>query len=254
MSVRNLEMEDRVMGLSKKGIYPKQIAKILNISYGWALILVKRGGGQLKGSGGCNKIVEKNPFIDSPESNYWLGYLAADGNLSKSRYTISIQLKDLNMIMKYRDFVNPKLSIYYKVNKAGSKMGAVVYENKEIWEYLYNLGITPAKSRTLKYNGEFNWDFIRGVFDGDGSISNQEPKITTGSENFKNQLEEFFLKEGLEYKTHIKGNQIFDVYIRGNSRFTFFDKMYYDVDCVKLDRKYEKYRAALKKFKVKNIG
>lgn len=28
--------------------------------------------------------------------------------------------------------------------------------------------------------------------------------------------------------------------------------MYYDVDCVKLDRKYEKYRAALKKFKVKN--
>lgn len=35
---------------------------------------------------------------------------------------------------------------------------------------------------------------------------------------------------------------------------SFFNKMYSDPNCVKLSRKYEKYRAALKKFKVKNIG
>ena len=254
MSVRNLEMEVKVMELSQKGVYPKQIAKILNISYGWALLLVKRNGGKLQGSGGQNRIVEKNPFSTSPESNYWLGYLAADGNLAKSRYAIRIQLKDLEMVEKYRNFVNPKLSIYYRVNKAGSNMGTVVYENKEIWDYLYSLGITPAKSRTLEYRGEFNWDFIRGVFDGDGCISNQGPKITTGSNIFKTQLENFLTEEGLEFKTFIKGNQIFDIYIRGNSRFTFFYRMYANSECVKLERKYDKYRAALKKFKVKNIG
>lgn len=254
MSKRSLELESKVKILTQEGKFPKEISKILGISYIWALILTKRVGGKLEGSGGKNRLVTKNPFTNNAESNYWLGYLAADGNVARRYDRISMHLKDIDVLIKFRDFICPKLTIYYRKNAAGNTMGTIHFQNKEIWDYLNSIGIVPAKSRILKYKGEFNWDFIRGVFDGDGSISNQEPKITTGSESFKNQLEEFFLKEGLEYKTHIKGNQIFDVYIRGNSRFTFFDKMYYDVDCVKLDRKYEKYRAALKKFKVKNIG
>jgi hypothetical protein len=254
MSVKNLKLEKQVKELLQGGKYPKEISEILGYSYGNILKIYKALGGKLEGSGGKNRKVTKNPFDNSATSQYWIGYFAADGNLSKVRNAIAMGLKDIDMIKLFRDFIEPSLTIYYKTNPAGSLIGTVSFQSPEIWNYLNNLGITPAKSKTLKYLGEFNWDFIRGVFDGDGSISKQEPKITTGSYLFKTQLEQFFKDNGLTYTTHIKGNNIYDVYIRSNSRFLFFDKMYSDSNCVKLERKYEKYRAALKKFRVRNIG
>ena len=222
MSVKNIELEEKVNELLKRGLSTKKIASNLGYSYEYVLVIFKRLGGKLEGSGGKNRIVNSNPFSNSSESQYWLGFLAADGNISKTKHSIYLGLKDIDMVILFRDFVEKSLKVYYKYNAAGSLLGAVKFENPEIWNYLNDLGITPAKSRTLYYKGIITWDFIRGVFDGDGCISAQEPKITTGSLQFKDQLEQFFKSNDLEYKTHIKGNNIYDVYIRGNSRFEFF--------------------------------
>ena len=35
--------------------------------------------------------------------------------------------------------------------------------------------------RTLKFNVKLNWDIVRGIFDADGSFSQNRLKITTAS-------------------------------------------------------------------------
>jgi hypothetical protein len=245
-------MEENIIKLSKNGLFPKEIAVKLNLKYYYVLKIFKKHSLSLQGSGGTNKIVNNNSFLKK-NGDYWLGFISADGNLSKKQYSIYLGIKDLDHIIKYRDFINSKLKIYYKLNKANSTIGVIVFRNSEIWNYLNKIGITPTKSRTFTYKKEINWEFIRGYFDGDGSISKNEPKITTGSENFKNQLLEFFKLNNITYSVSIKGNKVFDIYIRGNSRFDFFHNIYKE-NSIKLDRKYIKYRAALEKFRVKNIG
>ena len=81
----------------------------------------------------------------------------------------------------------------------------------------------------------------------------RRPKITTGSNLFKNQLTEFFNINNILFSISIKGNEIYDIYILGDSRIDFFNNMY-ENSSVCLERKFVNYRAALKKFKVKNIG
>jgi len=245
-------MEKNIIKLSKRGLFPKEVALKLNLKYHYVLKVFKNYSLNLQGSGGVNKIVTSNPFFKK-DSEYWLGFISADGNLSRKQYSVYLGIKDLDHIIKYRDFINSKLKIYYKLNQANSTIGAVVFRNSEIWNYLNETGITPAKSRTFTYKKELNWEFVRGYFDGDGSISKNEPKITTGSENFKNQLLDFFKLNNITSSVSIKGDKVFDIYIRGNSRFDFFYNMYKE-NSIKLDRKYIKYRAALEKFRVKNIG
>jgi len=69
-------MIEKIKLLANQGMYPTQISKELSISYDWALILYKRCGFTLEGSGGKNKKVLINPFNDNDESNYWLGFLS----------------------------------------------------------------------------------------------------------------------------------------------------------------------------------
>lgn len=249
-----LKYIDEILKLSQKGHTPKEIKLILNISYYKVLKHFKYMNLPLQGSGGMNIIVKNNPFmINNNESNYWIGFLAADGCVAKRDNQINLKIKDVEHLKKYRDFISPFLNIYYKPNKKNELLGTVVFSNRYIKNYLCFIGIVPAKSRILKLNIPLNWHIIRGVFDGDGSISNNRPKITTGSEKFKNQLIDFFNLYKITTSVCIKGNQIYDIYIIGNSRFLFFNLMY-ENSTIKLDRKYNKYRAALEKFRVFKMG
>jgi hypothetical protein len=86
----------------------------------------------------------------------------------------------------------------YKNTKYNVIEYSVRVRDKEVSEYLISLGLTPAKSLTLEYKGEWNWEFVRGVFDGDGSIFKTKGylrfNIASGSEKFAKQLYNF-LKE-----------------------------------------------------------
>lgn len=201
--------------------------------------------------GGQNRIVNHNPFeCMSDEAQYWIGFLAADGNLSTKKYSISMQLKDIEHILKYRNFINPILKYHDKVNPAGSLMRTVLFGNYEVYNYLISIGFTPAKSKTFSFKIPLTGNILRGVFDGDGSASQNRPKITTASILFRDQLTNYFDKLGIKYtvtvKHKVKDPYIYDVWVLYDSRQQFFDLLY-TKDCVKLERKYEQLRAALPK-------
>ena len=201
--------------------------------------------------GGNNRIVNNNPFeCMNSEAQYWIGFLAADGNLSTKKYSITMQLKDIDHILKYRDFISPELKYHDNINKAGSLIRTVLFGSYEVYYYLISLGFTPAKSRTFSFNIPLTGDILRGVFDGDGSASQNRPKITTGSVLFRDQLTNYFDEIGIKYtvtvKDKVKCTHIYDIWILYDSRQQFFDLLYTE-DCVKLERKYEQLRAALPK-------
>lgn len=123
---------------NETSLFPKKMLEYLKlekeiISYQSVLKYYKILNLPLKGSGGNNIKVKHNPFlINSDESNYWVGFIAADGNVNKKTNTIAIQSKDIEHILKYRDFINPDLIPFYRINKAGSNMCTIYYANKEI--------------------------------------------------------------------------------------------------------------------------
>lgn len=123
--------------------------------------------------------------IDSEEKAYWLGFIAADGNIRKDFLQCSIELKafDRGHLEKFaKCFDN-----YYEVKllDRGYPSAKITISSKQCCLDLLQYGITPNKSSTLKVNvelipEEFLHHYIRGYFDGDGSIYCSQPSRENG--------------------------------------------------------------------------
>ncbi|MFX0099081.1 MAG: hypothetical protein ACFFCS_05825 [Candidatus Hodarchaeota archaeon] len=124
--------------------------------------------------------------IDTPNKAYMLGIMASDGSVSGNYHTIRIRmLKDDNFFKKIQDEFETNIPVRdYAVKKTGSIMSRILINRKKMAQDLEKLGIHPStKSYDLKFPDEkilqkkFQKDYIRGVFDGDGSISIHHDKL-----------------------------------------------------------------------------
>ena len=125
---------------------------------------------------------------------------------------------------------------------------------------LLSYGVTPNKSLTIKRVNvpqQSMSHFIRGVYDGDGSISGNKRRnlqlAIAGNKPFLKQIQEILVKEcdlnevgiyplkSRAYKLQYTGIQIFRIlnFIYKNSNST-----------MRLNRKYEKFLYFKKKYKV----
>ena len=109
--------------------------------------------------------------IDSQEKAYFLGLLYADGTIysSKGNYKVSLVMKDRDIVWSFRKYLGSEAPV--KEYKKG------LYEvhicNKKIVEDLVALGCTPRKAKTItlpSLSSRFVSHFVRGYFDGDGSV------------------------------------------------------------------------------------
>lgn len=119
--------------------------------------------------------------INTEQKAYWLGFLYADGYVSKDLMTIELTLqeKDLEHIYKFKEFMNSSSDIKCKNINLNDK-SFVAYRlticSKKIANDLNKMGCTPNKSLTLKFPSldilpkELINHFIRGYFDGDGTV------------------------------------------------------------------------------------
>jgi hypothetical protein len=239
--------KQKIKDLIEENLTSQEISTRLNISRQTLHRKLKKFNLKTKkGSGGQNRIMNHNPFIDldNPETQYWLGFLAADGYISASKYYFSCyQANDdrFHMIL-FRDFLCKDIKLVSCLNKNGNESMGFSTGNKEVHEFLNNLGLTSAKSRTLNYLGEITGHFIRGVFDGDGSCStNNIPKITTSSPLFRDQLLNYFNENSIKCNYREKGdknsiNPIYDVQILSEGRINFYNLLYNNYN-VCLERK-----------------
>lgn len=137
---------------------------------------------------------------DSADKYYWLGFIAADGSISKTGTCLSIQLKaeDISHLEKFRDFLDSNAKINLLWTNAGHLSCKININSRQFCDLLGAYGIVPKKSLIFMPTVdlipiEYINDFLRGVFDGDGSISFTQRgqvsiKFTSGSKAFIEQI------------------------------------------------------------------
>lgn len=195
-------MQEKIVKLHKEGKTVKEIAKQLGTTTGNIYYHAKKINLKFQGSGGQNRIITENPFINSPESDYWIGYIAADGWLSTKKYAIGIVSKDIEHLFKFKKFLGKRVTEHLSNDKL-----TITFGSKITHSYLISKGITPRKSLNLKVNFKINRDFLRGIIDGDGCFSKTrrtQHKITSGSIEFLEQIKQFLQNNNIISKISIQ--------------------------------------------------
>ncbi len=176
----------------------------------------------------------KLPDKTSPELLELLGLIVSDGNISNKGDSIGFYGKDLDLINRFKYLVNKIFGISnFGEKNQGNVFGVIVY-SKLLIKYLSLLGFTnenkeniPSYFFTLK-KPEIQ-SFIRGYFDGDGTVSKIKikgmtyptPVIYSKKKEFLSQMQSLMLlklniscklkehntPKGLMYKLVVRGNE-----------------------------------------------
>lgn len=198
--------------------------------------------------------------INSEEKAYWLGFLYADGYISLNDNTIELSLQglDIEHLYKFKSFIKttnlPTLNISKKYNRC-----RISISNKQLKDDLITLGCPPQKSLILKFpefiDNNFIIPFIRGYFDGDGSLTYQytnrkkdKSKVTistsiVGTLEFITKLKEILQKfdiEGSIYIDRKKYTNTYNLYFSKNNSVKLVNLLYTNAS-IFLNRKYERY-------------
>ena len=203
--------------------------------------------------------LNENAFdsMDNEEQFYWLGFMYADGCISKTgnRIEVHLSLSDISHLEKFRKFLNHTTTIRTGTDKRGIQFCHLAVRNKHMWNTLNNLGCVPCKTLILEFpnisifknNFNFVTAFIRGYVDGDGCltiypISNSNSYRTVlklkGQLNFLEKVNSIFKNKGHIRKCgddNVYDLQFSDVMSRVVARVLYSKATIY------LDRKYNKY-------------
>lgn len=243
-----------------------RIAKDFNLTNAGSIrtVLKKYGNGVLNLSDlhkiGYPRNSDYFENIDTPEKAYWLGFLFADGCVDKKNsIKLGLASVDEEHVKKFQKAIG---AVNYKIIHSQKSVGDKIYYQSilTIRDYkmvndLAKLGCVNNKSLILEFPTEkipegLYSHFIRGYFDGDGSL-NYTKKIYQGrqhhwriefcgTKNFLEKLKRIFGKENLALENRGK---YYCLTIGGAKQLerilAYIYKDAYDEIC--LSRKKEKY-------------
>lgn len=117
---------------------------------------------------------------------YAVGLIATDGCLYKDGRHISLTSADLDQIENFKRCLGKTNRVGLKSNGTSKikKYYHVQLGDVVLYNFLLDIGLTPAKSKTinsLKIPDEYFFDFLRGHLDGDGSIKKYQDPICRNS-------------------------------------------------------------------------
>ena len=107
--------------------------------------------------------------VPSPEREWVLGFIYADGTLNKLRNRIYISQKDPEVLHKIKALLQSE----HPIKKLRKIYNEFYFTSKEMYQDLLKIGLTPNKSLTMIYPKDivYHSHFVRGFFDGDGCIT-----------------------------------------------------------------------------------
>jgi len=190
------------------------------------------------------------------EFAYLLGLIASDGHIcyNKSNFAVTIELKagksEVKLINQIVAAFGGKTYTRVYKNKTNELTTIKWYlNNKNLITFLRQVGFTDNKSLTLdisewfkSLNEDQKWSFIRGEFDGDGSIIKSRFSLISGSKPFAEMIHNFFIESGLNSLIYAVQNTYYTVIVnRRKDRVILFDKIYKH-NTINLQRKYKKWQ------------
>lgn len=196
--------------------------------------------------------------IDTEEKAYWLGFIYADGNVNKAQNTlrINLQVNDSNHLVKLNKSIggNFNVRIYDEVHKDKSyPMSQILIYSTSMVKDLMSYGVFPNKTDKIIFPDlpeNLIRHFIRGYFDGDGSICERKHKkrlsdlacsFSCGSMLFLEKLREILYQNNIKsYIVQDKRGNKASLSLAGLTNPDVFLHYMYDNATIYLDRKYNK--------------
>ena len=184
----------------------------------------------------------------TPDFDYFLGILATDGNIYNNMIRAEFAPNNIEILENFKEFLQNKVTIHSRVRKSDNRTYyKICFKNQKIVDYLKTFGITPNKTFSIKLS-YINWNVLRGIFDGDGTIVEDTRKthswkfsICSASIDFINQLNDFYVENGLHpivyrqrnyYTIHIgRLEEIYYIYTNIYKDSSYFLKRKYDKFC-----------------------
>lgn len=255
---------NNIQKLLDEGLNTSRISKLLNIPSSTLRLFIKTNNLKVK--------VKKYRFprdekffenIDCPIKAYILGYIVADGciriekNKTTKRLRFNSSIDDSEVLLKIKELISPHTKITYyqskykiiqgkevKNIKQGISFGIVSPKIVDTLMYKYN--IVPRKTYSKEIFNfkelpiEFYRDFVRGLFDGDGSISCKNVRITNLNKTFLTNLKDIF-QSNFQFNNFVRVRDY-----KGKAPYLdcsgkdFYNNFYYP-NCFCLTRKLEKF-------------
>jgi len=242
----------------KQNLSSTQISKTKKIGRTSVLNYLEKYNIPKKSSGSQIKYVANDKFFTkwSFDLAYCLGFIASDGHVWEKRpyITIGIHKKDIEILNYIKNNISPQSKIRISKNKC-----QICIFSKKIHTKLLKLGIDHKKTFNLKLPKmpkKYISHFIRGFFDGDGSIwkTNFYPggkdyyyaNIVSGSKQILDDINNYL---GFGRVNKIK-NKYYELKFNQKDCIKLFNIIYSNCD-FKLIRKYNKFLAIDKDSKYK---
>lgn len=204
----------------------------------------------------------------TPDLVYVVGLITSDGCLSKDGRHIEFISKDVDLILTLKSILGLKAKIKRKVlGYTGKKCSRLQFGDIVLYQWLEEIGLMPKKSKIiggLKIPKKYFFDFLRGLFDGDGCFYSYWDKrwkssfmfyvdFCSASKIFIEWLQKTLI-EYLKIKGDLKaGTNIWDLRFAKKEGLKIIKKMYYSPDVKCLARKKSKIEEAFKEGGVKFI-
>lgn len=191
MKIKTLEIPN-IIRKYEDGDSSTELAKEYNVTPVSILGLLKRRGVRIKSQSEAQKRynIDDTFFenINTENKAYWLGFLWADGYLNNFALTLTLSIKDKEHLKKFLISLktNRPLKEY---NYSYAKIIRVNLSNKKIVQDLKKQGFLDRRNFP-NINKGLIYHFIRGLFDGDGCVSNRKNR---GNPYFSLLAEELLL-------------------------------------------------------------
>lgn len=139
-----------------------------------------------------------------PAEAYWVGFLLADGCVYNHRICLELQQKDKIHLLQFQAWVG---ALFYKVRDVPQNRSCSLrFVSHQMTADLSRYGVVPRKSLTPDFAKDIPFEvrlhYLRGVFDGDGSVHvDQRGRVIAqiaGSYTFCEQLLAFMEQHGVK--------------------------------------------------------
>jgi hypothetical protein len=137
--------------------------------------------------------------INTPEKAYWLGFIYADGYVTTgNRWGIELSSVDQEHLQKLIECLDSNIRLKFRKRKRFTKeieMCGFQINNKKMYKDLVSKGVLNNKTYILQFPDEntlpkeYYSDFIRGLYDGDGSFT------ITSFNSKKDKIYNYIVKE-----------------------------------------------------------
>lgn len=201
------------------------------------------------------------------EQAYFFGWICSDGHVGDNEIQLTLQEQDVDILEKFKKIIDytgiikyikaRRMSNFINTNYMSKPQYKLSIASHKMIQSLRNLNILSNKTYTLEFPKWIKKDllssFIKGYWEGDGTVTGQQHNIyigITGNKNFCLELRSV-LESELKVTTFYGFTNINTHYVRicGRCQVVRFLNWIYQDNSIVLNRKYRKYLNLIKELK-----